>query len=180
MKWNNSGDDDQGKACFPLELRRSLNFLLQLSLIWPLFPQSGHWIELSLAVATKLFPHIIWPLFPQSGHLIVSSQIAHWLNSRWDSISSRVEVLQRRAEQLVGPMPIEGSGSGNANRAKAAGEKFFCHRYLSGEKFRYFLSSLKILTQERKELQTHSLLGAMPPQMGSVNLGGVFCTMNVF
>ena len=62
MKWNNSGDDDQGKACFPLELRRSLNFLLQLSLIWPLFPQSGHWIE--------LFPHRVWPLFPHSGHWI--------------------------------------------------------------------------------------------------------------
>ena len=52
MKWNNSGDDDQGKACFPLELRRSLNFLLQLSLIWPLFPQSGHWIVSSQSLAT--------------------------------------------------------------------------------------------------------------------------------
>ena len=71
---------------------------------------------------------------------------------------------------MVGPMPMEGSGSGNANRAKAAGERFFCHISLPG----YFLSSLKTLTQERKELQTHSLLGAMPPQMRSVNLGGVF------
>ena len=63
VKWNNSGDDDQGKACFPLELRRSLNFLLQLSLIWPLFPQSGHWIVSSQSLAT-VSP--LWPLDPRS------------------------------------------------------------------------------------------------------------------
>ena len=124
----------------------------------------------------------VWPLdcfLTESGHcfptLATGSQIAHSLTSRWDAISSRVEVLRRRVEQMVGPMPMEGSGSGNANRTKAAGERFFCHISLPG----YFLSSLKTLTQERKELQTHSLLGAMPPQIGSVNLGGVFCTMNV-
>jgi len=44
------------------------------------------------------------------------------LSKRWDAISSRVEVLRRRVEQMVGPMPMEGSGSGNANRTKAAGD----------------------------------------------------------
>merc|ERR1712088_1185234 len=44
------------------------------------------------------------------------------LSKRWDAISSRVEVLRRRVEQMVRPMPMEGSGSGNANRTKAAGD----------------------------------------------------------
>ena len=73
----------------------------------------------------------VWPLdcfLTESGHcfptLATGSQIAHSLTSRWGAISSRVEVLRRRVEQMVGPMPMEGSGSGNANRTKAAGEKF--------------------------------------------------------
>jgi len=40
----------------------------------------------------------------------------------WDKISSRVEVLRRRVEQMVGPMAMqEGGMSGNAKRATRSG-----------------------------------------------------------
>ena len=49
---------------------------------------------------------------------------------------------------MVGPIPMEGSGSGNANRAKAAGEKFF----LSQISVWIFLNSLKNLDTRKKRI----------------------------
>ena len=61
----------------------------------------------------------------ESGHgtlVVAPSHSYHWSSrqyiSRWDKISSRVEVLRRRVEQMVGPMQgLEGGASENANRA---------------------------------------------------------------
>ena len=66
----------------------------------------------------------------ESGHgtLVVAPSHSYHCSSRqyisrWDKISSRVEVLRRRVEQMVGPMQgLEGGTmSENANRATRSG-----------------------------------------------------------